>query len=100
MAHDPKSMWSDMDSEAAAAEGWNVFWSDAYGPEIEKVDEADVFEDDRQADTHVRRRAACGSALHLRALRYLGACLMQWAEDADADRVEAGRVYHAQGKGA
>ncbi len=62
--------WSVADSEAAAKEGWDVFFidSDDARPEIEKVDETDAFADDSEACAFVAAKAAAGSELHRRAL--------------------------------
>ena len=55
------------DHELAAAEGWDVFDEDGvYG--IEKDDDADVFETDGDAFSHVLRRAGEGNLTALRAL--------------------------------
>jgi len=65
--------WSDADSAAATAEGWNIFDSDERGLEIERIDCPDdrdepAFDCDDAAVAHCVRRAAEGSEMHKRAL--------------------------------
>lgn len=60
--------WSRADSEAALAEGWDVWDADGV-LEIQRDDDAEVFDSDAGAIAHVQRRAAEGSDLHARALK-------------------------------
>lgn len=63
------------ESEQACAEGWGLFevFGSARRPdgslEIEKDDEADIFESDEAAVAFVRAQAEKGSALHRYALK-------------------------------
>lgn len=66
-----KPTWTDEDSAAAVAEGWDIFLinGDDNLPEIEKHDEGpSPFETDHDAVAHVRRRAKEGSPLHIKAM--------------------------------
>lgn len=59
--------WTWADSEAARAEGWDVFEADD-GPQIQRLDEAAVLPDDGVAWRRVVEAALAGSVLHPRAL--------------------------------
>lgn len=65
--------WTNADSDAATAEGWDVFNVDATPgsadrTRLERSDEAEIFPGDYEAWIHVVTRAAAGSDLHKRAL--------------------------------
>lgn len=68
--------WTPEDSDAATKEGWAVFscYCSNSRPEgfeeIQRVDEAGVFESDNEAIAHVYFRATEGSVLHRKALLY------------------------------
>ena len=49
------------------AEGWGVFYSNGKH-EIQRVDEAEIFESDEAARDYVIRRASTGSRRHRKAL--------------------------------
>lgn len=56
--------WSSEEQAQAEAEGWGIF-NDA---EIQRIDEAEVFDGDESAIAYVMNRASTGSVLHQRAL--------------------------------
>lgn len=73
--------------QQASLEGWGLFSTgtatDGHTPlEIQRDDEAEIFESDEAAYAHVVAQAATGSECHLRALASL------WADEnmADEDR--------------
>lgn len=59
-------------SAQAVAEGWGIFWSDARGWEIQRVDHCGTFDSDEDAVAHVKARATAGSEYHQACLRFLG----------------------------
>lgn len=61
-------VWTPSDSIRANDEGWNLFESDERGLEIERDDEAGIFDSDERAVWHVMNWAAEGSQLHQKAL--------------------------------
>lgn len=64
----------EFDNTKADGEGWGVFDCDGSdnGPwQIQRDDEAEVFEDDDEAWLHVLRRAKAGSAYHQAALDFV-----------------------------
>lgn len=63
--------WSQDDSTAAQAEGWDVFHVDDAQYEIQKCDEAERFNEDARAVFHVYDKALSGSELHRRALAFV-----------------------------
>lgn len=66
--------WTQQDSEAAAREGWDVFYACRASDEqyqIEKDDEAGIFVSDAEALYHVYDQALRGSMLHRRALLFV-----------------------------
>lgn len=78
--------WTPADCAAACDEGWCVFNVDGGGPlEIERDDEAEVFESDDEAIAHVRRRAKAGSELHQKAITLHDA---HNPEDDDSEEIE------------
>lgn len=78
LAHEAaQDTWVRRYSQAAMAEGWDVFDSDGVEVQIQRLDDpADsdgepidpVFDGDHDAWEHVVRRAREGSEMHLRAL--------------------------------
>lgn len=67
--------WTCEDQGVAEAEGWGIFDCRlVFGPDefrIEKLDEADVFDSDYDAQQFVLERASAGSAFHRMALLIL-----------------------------
>lgn len=75
--------WTDDDSQAALAEGWDLFWcANADSPwEIERIDapadddrvdyDDPKFSDDREVWVHVTEQAKAGSSLHQKALDFI-----------------------------
>lgn len=66
--------WTNADSDAAEAEGWNLWECEpsVHGPfQLLHDEEASVFQYHQQAWLHVAKRAAQGSPLHLKALAFL-----------------------------
>lgn len=63
--------WTKKDSEAAQAEGWDVFLVDSRPdqPEIERCDELEMLGSDDEAIALVERKAREGSERHQKALR-------------------------------
>lgn len=59
--------WTREDSARALAQGWDVF-DTGDRLEIERDDEAAIFEGDEQAIAFVEARAASGDALAIKAL--------------------------------
>ena len=79
------SNWTNTDSAAACADGWNIFecFGSDNGPwQIQRLDEPSdwpefhgrpyPFAEDADAWCHVWQKAEEGSALHQRALAFLG----------------------------
>lgn len=64
------NVWSHADSEAARQEGWDIFLIDGNKakPDIQKVDELDMLDNDEIAVSIVEEFAAKGSELHMKAL--------------------------------
>ena len=60
--------WTSADRETALAEGWDLFQSCERGLEIQRDDEAAIFEDDEAAIAHVRTRAEAGCKTARKAL--------------------------------
>ena len=60
--------WTGTDEIEANREGWGLFESDTRGLEIERLDEADLFDYDEDAVEFVHICAGLGSKLHQRAL--------------------------------
>lgn len=72
-------------NEAMAAEGWALIDVNAEGLyEIQRDDEANIFETDEDALEHVRRLADRGSKPHMEAMK---------RHAADADQLKAGREH-------
>lgn len=71
-----EEFWTADDSAIAESEGWNLFAADGHFFEIERIDEKDVFADDREATRFVFEKAAKGSILHLKAL-CLDGCILK-----------------------
>ena len=65
-------IWTPKDQAAALREGWALFDMDTPRAEIQRDDEAAIFDNDRAARKHVERQEAHGSILHRKALIYLG----------------------------
>jgi hypothetical protein len=62
------TMWTDANSQAASAEGWDVFDVDGTGYfEIQKVDEVELFDSDEEAINFVRMQAAASASAFYRA---------------------------------
>jgi hypothetical protein len=52
------TIWTDTNSEAASAEGWDIFDVDGRGYfEIQKIDEVELFDSDEAAVNFVRMQA-------------------------------------------
>ncbi len=64
-------IWTKADSRNARIGGWDIFYidGDEAKPEVERVDELDVLDNDDAAIAIVERKASEGSALHEKALR-------------------------------
>ena len=61
--------WTDADEEIAAGEGWGLFVVNRDpGIEIERDDEADIFEDDDEAVAWVIEQCEDGGGTHHKAL--------------------------------
>jgi hypothetical protein len=97
--------WTPKDSKAATKEGWEIFNVDSTNVlEIERVDEAGIFKSDTAARAFVSKKAARGSALHLKALCMLAQNIVDnqlhtcCDEDDVASDIEAGeRIYGQHG---
>ena len=70
-------IWTPKDQAAALREGWALFDMDTPRAEIQRDDEAAIFDNDRAARKHVERQEAHGSILHRKALICLGLALAQ-----------------------
>ena len=75
--------WNIEHSEEAASQGWGLFDSDSRGLEIERDDDAGIFDSDEDALKYVERQAARGNACAVEALR-----LVAEAQAAKADEDE------------
>ena len=63
--------WTAEDQEVATVDGWWIYiTSEPNSVKILRSDEVNNFSSDRQAFKHVRKMAAEGSTLHLKALRF------------------------------
>lgn len=62
--------WTTEDETAANAEGWRIGCCPAEGDEIQRLDEAGVFDGDPAAVAWVYWKATAGSALHRKAMLY------------------------------
>lgn len=62
--------WTNRDSDAACAEGWDIFEA-GDGMQLQRDDDGAVFADDFDAWVHVWEQAQQDSPLHVRALAYL-----------------------------
>jgi hypothetical protein len=64
------TVWTDTDSHAASADGWDIFDVDGRGYfEIQKIDEVELFDSDEEALNFVRMQAAdSASAVYQAAL--------------------------------
>lgn len=82
--------WTHDDDAVAASEGWGLFDSMEHGWEIQKIDEPEEgeaqLEGDDTAWVLVAQRAAAGSAVHLKALEFLG----ERNNDARIEALQAG----------
>jgi hypothetical protein len=58
--------WTQQDSEAACAEGWDLF--DAHGEmQVQRLDEAEILDGDHAAWQIIVNGCAAGSTLHVKA---------------------------------
>lgn len=66
-------VWSAEDSRLARKEGWDLFTEHGGtgSVQLQRLDEAEKFEDDSGAWSHVLTRALNGSRRHRHALNYL-----------------------------
>lgn len=55
--------WTELFSDIAQKEGWDIFDSD-HGPEIERCDEAGIFASDQEAVDYVRSKAERGYVMY------------------------------------
>lgn len=69
------ALWSYEDQQRALREGWGVFdgmFDGVFnGVEIQRYDEAELFENDDAAIEHVESEACNGSNFHARALMFV-----------------------------
>lgn len=88
----PGDCWPDAYSHAAHAEGWDIFWTcsgmNGHGPEIQALDELEVFASDADTLAHCLREAAAGSAIHQLAVDLE----ISWDHDMDKDPYPNGTV--------
>jgi len=68
------SLWTHEDESAAEALGWGIFWADDIAPEIQRVDEMEVFPGDDEAAEFVWRLADNGHPLCVKAIAAIQAC--------------------------
>lgn len=72
--------WTIEHGEEAESQGWNIFESDERGLEIQRDDEAGIFDTDEDAVKYVERQAARGNECAASALRLVGKKSMTRAE--------------------
>ncbi len=69
--------WGNKQRRLAHKEGWDIFDNDSTGVlEIQRLDDADNFENDGAAAHHVKVKAVSGSVLHLQALVALASAIV------------------------